>query len=122
VLPARALGGAAEAELRDYFHLPVAGLERAVAELVEDKVLLPVALRGWAWTRQPSPSAATAVLTSYQARAAEQSEASQPSEPGCDYSSLPPPVGALTYAETSGTGVPPIFHLRLPGQSGCDGE
>jgi len=61
VLPARALGVAAEAELRDYFHLPVAGLERAVAELVEDKALLPVALRGWAWTRQPSPSAATAV-------------------------------------------------------------
>jgi uncharacterized protein YcaQ len=120
VLPARALGVAAEAELRDYFHLPVAGLERAVAELVEDKVLLPVALRGWAWTRQPSPSAATAVLTGYQAGAAEQSEASQPSD--WTRLRLPPPVGALTYAETSGTGVPPIFHLRLPGRSGCDGE
>jgi uncharacterized protein YcaQ len=80
VLPARALGVAAEAELRDYFHLPVAGLERGVAELVKDKVLLPVALRGWACTRQPSPSAATAVLNGYQARAAEQSEASQPSD------------------------------------------
>jgi uncharacterized protein len=46
-LAARALGVAAEAELRDYFRLPVVGFKRAVAELVEDKVLLPVAVRGW---------------------------------------------------------------------------
>jgi len=46
-LAARALGVAAEGELRDYFRLPVAGFKRAVAELVEDKVLLPVAVHGW---------------------------------------------------------------------------
>jgi uncharacterized protein len=44
---ARALGVAAEAELRDYFRLPVAGFKRAVSELIEDKVLLPVAVQGW---------------------------------------------------------------------------
>ena len=32
-------GVAAEPELRDYFRLPVDGFKRAVAELVEDKVL-----------------------------------------------------------------------------------
>jgi uncharacterized protein YcaQ len=46
-LSARALGVAAEGELRDYFRLPVAGFRRALAELVEDKVLLPVSVRGW---------------------------------------------------------------------------
>jgi uncharacterized protein YcaQ len=50
-LAARALGVAAEAELRDYFRLPVAGFKRAVAELVEDKVLQPVAVQGW---KQPA--------------------------------------------------------------------
>jgi uncharacterized protein YcaQ len=46
-LSARTLGVAAEPELRDYFRLPVAGFKQAVAELVEDKVLLPVTVRGW---------------------------------------------------------------------------
>jgi hypothetical protein len=46
-LSARALGVAAESELRDYFRLPVEGFKRAVAELVEDKVLTPVAVAGW---------------------------------------------------------------------------
>ncbi|WP_305782800.1 winged helix-turn-helix domain-containing protein [Symbioplanes lichenis] len=46
-LSARALGVAAEAELRDYFRLPVDGFKQAVRELVEDKVLLPVTVRGW---------------------------------------------------------------------------
>jgi uncharacterized protein YcaQ len=46
-LSARTLGVAAEAELRDYFRLPVAGFKQAVAELVEDKVLLPVTVQGW---------------------------------------------------------------------------
>ena len=46
-LSARALGVAAEPELRDYFRLPVAGFKQAVAELVEDKVLLPVRVQGW---------------------------------------------------------------------------
>ena len=46
-LSARALGVAAEGELRDYFRLPVAGFKRALAELVEDRVLVPVAVQGW---------------------------------------------------------------------------
>jgi hypothetical protein len=46
-LSARTLGVAAELELRDYFRLPVAGFKQALAELVEDKVLLPVTVRGW---------------------------------------------------------------------------
>jgi uncharacterized protein len=50
-LSARALGVAAEGELRDYFRLPVAGFKRAVAELIEDKVLVPVAVQGW---KQPA--------------------------------------------------------------------
>jgi uncharacterized protein YcaQ len=50
-LSARSLGIAAEGELRDYFRLPVAGFKRAVAELIEDKVLVPVAVAGW---KQPA--------------------------------------------------------------------
>jgi uncharacterized protein YcaQ len=50
-LSARALGVAAEGELRDYFRLPVIGFKRALAELVEDKVLRPVAVHGW---KQPA--------------------------------------------------------------------
>jgi uncharacterized protein YcaQ len=46
-LSARALGVAAEGELRDYFRLPVAGFKRALAELIEDGVLRPVAVHGW---------------------------------------------------------------------------
>ena len=46
-LSARALGVAAELELRDYFRLPVTGFKQAVAELVEAGVLLPVTVRGW---------------------------------------------------------------------------
>jgi len=50
-LSARALGVAAEAELRDYFRLPVDGFKQAVSELVEDRVLTPVTVRGW---KQPA--------------------------------------------------------------------
>ncbi|GID95399.1 winged helix-turn-helix domain-containing protein [Amorphoplanes digitatis] len=46
-LAARSLGVAAEPELRDYFRLPAAGFKQAVAELIEDRVLLPVTVRGW---------------------------------------------------------------------------
>ncbi len=38
---------AAETELRDYFRLPVAGFKQAVAELVEEGTLRPVAVQGW---------------------------------------------------------------------------
>jgi len=50
-LSARSLGVAADGELRDYFRLPVAGFKQAVAELVEDRVLRPVTVRGW---KQPA--------------------------------------------------------------------
>nr|WP_296071722.1 crosslink repair DNA glycosylase YcaQ family protein [uncultured Actinoplanes sp.] len=50
-LSARALGVGADRELRDYFRLPVEGYKRAVAELVEDKVLVPVTVGGW---KQPA--------------------------------------------------------------------
>ncbi|NUR74066.1 MAG: winged helix-turn-helix domain-containing protein [Hamadaea sp.] len=44
---ARALGVAAEAELRDYFRLPVDGARQAIADLVDGEVLVPVQVKGW---------------------------------------------------------------------------
>lgn len=48
---ARALGIATAGDLRDYFRLGLEDARRAVAELVEEKVLLPVAVAGW---KQPA--------------------------------------------------------------------
>lgn len=46
-----ALGVATATDLRDYFRLSPEPSRRAIAELVEEKVLLPVAVDGW---RQPA--------------------------------------------------------------------
>lgn len=46
-LSGRALGIATEFDLRDYFRLPVADTKMALADLVEDGTLLPVAVDGW---------------------------------------------------------------------------
>lgn len=44
---ARAMGVASEADLRDYYRLPLLGARRAVAELVESGALRKVSVEGW---------------------------------------------------------------------------
>jgi uncharacterized protein YcaQ len=46
-LSGRALGVGTEFDLRDYFRLPVAETKKAIAEALEEGLLLPVTVEGW---------------------------------------------------------------------------
>lgn len=46
-LSARAMGVASEADLRDYFRLPVDAFKKALPRVIEEGLLLPVTVEGW---------------------------------------------------------------------------
>ncbi|MGE0007855.1 MAG: winged helix-turn-helix domain-containing protein [Parvibaculaceae bacterium] len=46
-LSARAMGVASEADLRDYFRLPVDAFRKALPQVIEDGVIVPVKVEGW---------------------------------------------------------------------------
>jgi uncharacterized protein YcaQ len=46
-LSARAMGVASEADLRDYFRLPVDAFKKALPQVIEEGLLLPVKIEGW---------------------------------------------------------------------------
>ena len=69
---AKAFGVATEADLRDYFRLPLLGARRALAELVESNVLVPVKVEGWKQqaylyrdVRKPRKAEASALLSPF---------------------------------------------------------
>ncbi len=71
-LSGRALGIGTEADLRDYFRLPVAEARRALAELVEDGVLRPLSVEGWkqqaylhAQAKLPAKAGGSALLSPF---------------------------------------------------------
>jgi hypothetical protein len=58
-IAARALGVATEADLRDWFRMPVAETKLRIAELVEAGELTPVIVKGWRQTAYLAPGAKT---------------------------------------------------------------
>ena len=69
---AAAMGVASEADLRDYFRMPVEGFKARVAELVEAGALLPVTVQGWRnrgyldpAARRPRKATAQALLSPF---------------------------------------------------------
>ncbi|WP_119268599.1 winged helix-turn-helix domain-containing protein [Taklimakanibacter deserti] len=46
-LSAQAMGVASEADLRDYFRLPVDAFKKALPQVIEEGILLPVKVEGW---------------------------------------------------------------------------
>lgn len=58
-IAARALGVATEADLRDWFRMPLAETRARIAELVEAGELTPVIVKGWRQTAYMAPGART---------------------------------------------------------------
>jgi uncharacterized protein YcaQ len=57
MIAAKAMGVASEADLRDYFRMPLAATRTRLAELVEDGALIPVQVDGWRGTAYLDPYA-----------------------------------------------------------------